>query len=133
LILEAVQGSPGHLSAEDVYRKVRATYPYLNMSTVYRTLELLKELRLVTVADLGGACIRYEVVGAQPHHHAVCQRCGTMYELSDRFLEGFKAELERAYGFVPDIDHLVISGTCARCRQALVSREREGTSGESRG
>jgi Fur family ferric uptake transcriptional regulator len=52
MILEAIADSSGHISAEEILERVRATYPYLDISTVYRTLDLLKTLHLVSETDM---------------------------------------------------------------------------------
>ncbi len=54
MVLSAIEGSDSHISAEEIYTQVIAKYPHVNISTVYRTLDLLKRLGLVTEADLGG-------------------------------------------------------------------------------
>jgi len=54
MILSAIENSDDHISAEEIYAQVVAKYPHINISTVYRTLELLKQLGLVTETDLGG-------------------------------------------------------------------------------
>ena len=58
-VLQVLHQSDGHITAADIYQKVQARYPHVNKSTVYRTLELLKELRLVTETDLGGGRFCY--------------------------------------------------------------------------
>ena len=52
MILSAVENSDDHISAEEIHAQIVAKYPYVNISTVYRTLELLKRLGLVTETDL---------------------------------------------------------------------------------
>ena len=54
MILSAIENSHGHISAEEIYTQIIASYPQVNISTVYRNLELLKRLGLVTETDLGG-------------------------------------------------------------------------------
>ncbi len=50
MVVQAVEGADGHISAEEIYLQIRAIYPHMNISTVYRTLELLSELVTVTRA-----------------------------------------------------------------------------------
>ena len=68
MILNAVEGATDHISAEEIYSQVRAIYPHLNLSTVYRTLELLKNLKLVTESDFGEGKVRYHSA-EKGHHH----------------------------------------------------------------
>ncbi|MDD4859400.1 MAG: Fur family transcriptional regulator, partial [Dehalococcoidales bacterium] len=59
MVLEAIEDNPNHVSAEEIHAQVAAKYPNVNISTIYRTLELLKKLGLVTETDLGGGRVRY--------------------------------------------------------------------------
>lgn len=115
MILEAVERSPNHASAEEIYDQVRAKYPYINISTIYRTLELFRDLSIVTETDLGGVK-RYHPVGNGQHHHLVCRECGTLTELDDQILTPVKEQIFREHGFRADLSHLAILGVCARCR-----------------
>ncbi len=53
MVIAAIESSDTHISAEDIYTQVRQQYPHVNVSTVYRTLEPLNELGLVTETDMG--------------------------------------------------------------------------------
>lgn len=115
MILEAVERSPNHASVEEIYDQVRAKYPYINISTIYRTLELFRDLSIVTETDLGGVK-RYHPVGNGQHHHLVCRECGALTELDDQILTPVKEQILREHGFRADLSHLAILGVCARCR-----------------
>jgi len=71
MILGAVEEADSHISAEEIYAQVRARYPHMNISTVYRTLELLGELGLVTETDMGDGRVRYHCMGKGHHHQSV--------------------------------------------------------------
>ena len=117
MILEAVQSADGHISAEEIYSQVRAKYPHLNISTVYRTLELLKSLRLVTETDLGEGRVRYHSAEKGHHHHLVCQKCGAVFDLNESTLMPLKDALLREYNFMADLRHLAIFGQCLNCQR----------------
>ena len=106
----------GHRTAEEIYEVVRRQYPSVNLSTIYRNLDLGVELGLVTETDLGGGIRRFELVRAGRHHHLICQQCGAVSELEDQILEPLRMTLEERYGFLARMDHFAIFGTCARCR-----------------
>ena len=116
MVLTAIEGSPNHITAEDIYAQVVAKYPYVNLSTVYRTLELLKRLRLVTETDLGGGRVSYHPADKGHHHHLVCQQCGTVTDLDEATLATLKNSLHREYHFDADLRHLAIFGRCLNCR-----------------
>lgn len=115
MILEAIQASEDHISAEEIYERVRSRYPHLNLSTVYRTLEFLKGLGLLTETDLGEGRFRYHLAEKGHHHHLVCQKCGLILELEEGVVLSLKDTLLRNYGFRADFSHLAIFGRCARC------------------
>ena len=116
MILEAVDGADDHISAEEIYAQVCARYPHLNISTVYRTLELLKELELVTETDMGDGRVRYHNIKKGHHHHLVCQQCGKIIDLDESVLSPLEVALSRDYGFDADLKHLAIFGRCKKCR-----------------
>ena len=115
MILEAIEGADSHISAEKIYTRILARYPYMNISTVYRTLELLKELDLVTETDLGDGRVRYHSMRKGRHHHLVCQQCGAIIDLDESVLAPLKEALLREYKFSADLRHLAIFGRCSSC------------------
>lgn len=117
MVVEAIHGADYHISAEEIYVQVRAHYPYANISTIYRTLELLKELGLVTETDLGEGRVRYHPAEKGHHHHLVCQNCGKVIDLSEPVLSPLKDSLLSDYHFKADLRHLAIFGLCANCQK----------------
>ena len=117
MILSAIEDSDDHISAEEIYAQIIAKYPYVNISTVYRTLELLKDLGLVTETDFGEGRVRYHPAGKGHHHHLVCQECGALIDLDESALASIKDVLLQEYEFVADLRHLAIFGRCVNCRK----------------
>ena len=115
MIISAIDSSDDHISAEEIYAQVVAKYANVNISTVYRTLELLKRLGLVTENDMGEGRVRYHPVGKGHHHHLVCQECGAIIDLDESVLSSVKDVLLREYGFIADLKHLAIFGRCVNC------------------
>jgi Fur family ferric uptake transcriptional regulator len=99
----------------------------VNISTIYRTLNLLKKLRLVSETDLGEGYVRYELLERERHHHLVCRRCGESCAFEHEFLKPLQVRLLKKYGFTADLDHFAIFGLCQRCRLAeeMVSARKE--------
>jgi Fur family ferric uptake transcriptional regulator len=116
LVLEVLQTSAEHVTAEQIYEQVRAREPYVNVATVYRTLDLLDELGLVCRADLGDGQATYASASHGPHLHLVCRRCGRVVEADHRLAEPLETGLLERYGFEADLHHFAISGFCAECR-----------------
>ncbi len=124
MVLEAIEHNPDHISAEEIYSRVAAKYPDVNISTVYRTLELLTKLGLVTETDLGGGRVRYHPADKGHHHHLVCRDCGAIIDLDEAALAGLKETLLRDYGFIADLRHLGIWGRCVRCQQKVAHEDK---------
>ena len=114
-VVEIVCTAPGHISANEVYDQIHAHNPQVNRSTVYRTLDWLENLNLVTRSDLGAGHVIYELAARGIHHHLVCERCGAIFEVEDSALDGLRALLLERYGFKAEIRHLAIRGLCANC------------------
>lgn len=119
LILSVIVERGGHLSAEEIYEYARKDYPFLNLSTVYRTLDVLKEVGVVVETDLGGGRRRFELIGAEQHHHLICEQCGRAIQVDGAVLEPLRGRLVAEYGFEPRLDHFAIFGVCHECRGAL--------------
>ncbi len=115
IVLEAIEAADHHISAEEVHSKAHAKYPYINISTVYRTLELLKELGLVAETDLGGGRLVYHPVGKAHHHHLVCRKCGKVEDIDESVFERLRDEIRQKYGFDAVFEHMGIFGTCRSC------------------
>ncbi len=116
LILAALRDSDDHISAEEIHARVRAKYPHVNISTVYRTLELLKSLGLVTETDLGEGRVRYHFAAKGHHHHLICENCGATIEVDESLFLPLKRTLLKEYQFAASINHFAIFGRCERCR-----------------
>ena len=116
MILSAIQDSDTHISAEEIYAQVAKQYPQVNISTVYRTLELLKHLGLVTETDLGDGMVRYHCAEKGHHHHLVCTNCGAVIDLDEAVVSPLEEILIKKYQFKPDLKHLAIFGRCENCQ-----------------
>jgi Fur family transcriptional regulator, ferric uptake regulator len=121
VILGALQ--PGeHISADEVFARVEPQLPGVNRSTVYRTLELFRDLGLVSMTDLGEGARQFELFDER-HHHLVCHRCGVQLEMDDALLDPLRESIRARYGFAPAIDHLALFGFCTACTRAIDAAE----------
>ena len=101
LIWEVLRDAGRHMTAEEVAAEVRGTLPDVNVSTVYRTLELLVSLDLVTETKLGSARSYFEVSPDPGHHHFICERCGAVGHFGDDLFAPLYQALEAGDGFTP--------------------------------
>lgn len=118
LILDLLHDRDGHITADKVHSLAREAYPYLNISTVYRTLELFRDLGLLAETDLGDGKRHFALLSDDRHHHLVCLSCHAVQEASDELLDTLRDALTTRYGFHARIDHLAIFGQCAGCATA---------------
>ena len=116
MVLEAIEASDDHISAEEIHAKARARYPYINISTVYRTLELLKEKGLVTETELGSGRFLYHPAEKAQHHHLVCRKCGRVRDIDASVFRQLQDDLRANYNFDADFEHIAVFGTCEECR-----------------
>lgn len=120
LVLEAVDRL-GHATPDEVVTEVRRTATGVNISTVYRTLELLEELQLVTHTHLGHGAPTYHSATVENHLHLVCRRCGTVSEVAPAVVSELVDRLRTECGFAVDVGHFAIFGDCQSCLAASVA------------
>ncbi|MCJ7515574.1 MAG: transcriptional repressor [Dehalococcoidia bacterium] len=116
MVVEALHDTDKHVSAEEIYAKVKAKYPYANISTVYRTLELLNELGLVNEISLGDGCVRFHPAEKGHHHHLVCQKCHKIIDLPESVLAPLEDILSEKHRFKADLKHTAVFGLCSKCQ-----------------
>lgn len=107
-----------HLSAEDVYLLVKEKSPEIGLATVYRTLELLSELKIVDKINFGDGVSRYDLRqegAAHFHHHLVCIECGAVDEIQEDLLGEVEEIVERDWNFRIKDHRLTFHGICHRC------------------
>jgi Fur family ferric uptake transcriptional regulator len=115
LVLEAV-GALGHATPEEIAVAVQEKAAGLNISTVYRTLELLEELGLVRHTHLGHGAPAYSIADDHQHVHLKCSGCGRVQEVSPALFAPTVATLLEEQGFEVDIAHFAVFGRCRDCR-----------------
>ena len=118
LILEIIRRGQGHLDADEVYRRAREKQPRLSLSTVYRTLQLLKRLGLVEEVHFDEAHHHYEVKPSAEHHHLVCLGCGKVIEFRYPLARYVKRNVTEAKDFEIVDTEIRMTGYCSKCRQA---------------
>ncbi len=114
-----------HLSVEALAELVHERRPDVHRSTVYRTLEAFEDANLVQHVHLGHSPSTYHLAD-EPHHHAVCDTCGTVVHLPPDTFEPVVRRLRADYSFEPSPYHFAIPGRCHRCRSEQVSAPASG-------
>jgi Fur family transcriptional regulator, ferric uptake regulator len=114
LVLDAVR-QLGHSTPEQVHAAVCETAPSVNITTIYRTLELLENLGLVTHVHLSHGAPTYHDASMGRHVHLVCRGCEHVAELDSGELTALATKLLEERGFRMDIGHVALFGTCSEC------------------
>ena len=122
LVLQAVD-TLEHATPDDILTEVRRTATGVNISTVYRTLDLLEELDLVSHAHLGHGAPTYHLAERDQHLHLVCRDCEQVTESDLSIAAPFVESLRAAHGFQTDMKHFAIFGLCADCSSSTSSRK----------
>lgn len=116
-VLDAVD-TLGHATVEQVAAHVQRTDAEVSLATVYRTLELLEELGLVTHAHLEHGAPTYHSTRHEEHIHLVCRNCGRVQEADATFGHDLARAVRTEYGFLTDVRHLALHGVCGWCADA---------------
>jgi Fur family transcriptional regulator, ferric uptake regulator len=106
------------VSAQEIHDELRARGRSVGIASVYRILDLLSEHRLVQRVDVGDGVARFEpaLVGADHHHHVVCEDCGKVEPFTDGSLEQAIAGVSGRLGYTVAAHEVVLRGECDDCR-----------------
>ena len=115
LVLEAI-ARLDHATPEEIAASVQQTAKGVNISTIYRTLELLDNLGLVTHTHLHHGAPTYHLASRADHVHLVCRDCGKVGEVSPEAIKPLITALDEGQGFETDVAHLTVFGRCRDCR-----------------
>lgn len=117
LVLDAVVDLR-HATPEQILDRVHTVSPAINLSTVYRVLEVLSEVGLVRHAHLGTGSPTYHAADQPAHLHFCCTDCGRVQSLPPDVADDLIADVYERIGFRADVTHSGISGVCAHCQGA---------------
>lgn len=116
IVVSVLHDIEGHATVEELYRRVQAHSSVMDVSTVYRTLEMLREMNMLDVLDGADGQRRYALRHMHDTHvHLVCGECGAVIAADAAPVAALASALHEAYGFTLDDRHLTLSGRCAKC------------------
>jgi Fur family ferric uptake transcriptional regulator len=115
LLLGLLREDEGHIDAKELYRRASAKEKSISPATVYRTLNLFKELGLVDEIRLGKVRCYYEIKQSQGHQHLVCQGCGKIIEFQSPYFTKLIKEVQSEHGFNVKKAELYLEGHCPGC------------------
>jgi Fe2+ or Zn2+ uptake regulation protein len=118
VILAEVEGADGHLTAGEIFERVRRRYPTIAYGTVYRTLHLLAEHNLIQELTFADQASRFDK-RTDRHDHVHCERCGLIDDVDVPVALMATHVAEEQSGFEITSHHTVFNGLCKSCRDAL--------------
>jgi Fe2+ or Zn2+ uptake regulation protein len=116
VVLEAVLDLDDHPTADRVHEAVARRDPGVSRATVYRALESLARIGVITKACHPGKAVRYDS-RTEIHHHLVCLRCDTVVDIADERLDALPVPDTSSLGFDVSDFRVQLRGICRRCRE----------------
>jgi Fur family ferric uptake transcriptional regulator len=116
-ILAVLEETDGHITGAELVERCRDLDPSTTPSTVYRTLDVLEELGIVSHSHMLDGREEFHVRPRIEHGHLVCVRCGTSWEMDHAEARPIVRAVKRTRDFEVSLGHLTIVGWCAACRQ----------------
>ncbi|QER41920.1 transcriptional repressor [Thermodesulfobacterium sp. TA1] len=122
-LIELLSQTEGHLTAEEIFWKLKEVLPGIGLATVYRTLELLTQLGLVKKLDFQEGKARFEFIKPEErdHHHLICKNCGKIfnYTPSEEYqtLKELTEKIKKEFGFMVDTLEIQAYGLCKDCQK----------------
>lgn len=123
LVLEAILDLDCHPTADQVYGFLQASQARISRATVFRTLEALVEMEIITKTCHPGGVIRYDP-RIEMHHHLVCLRCDAVIDVTDERLDELPIPDTSAVGFEVKDFRVQLRGLCRSCREQTKKEER---------
>jgi len=117
LLLELLGEAEGHIDAKELYRRASAIDDSISPATVYRSLNLFKELGLIEERRLGRVRCYYEMKQSPEHQHMICQGCGRVMEFKTPLVQELVDMIQREHDFKVTKAELCLEGYCEKCRE----------------
>jgi Fur family peroxide stress response transcriptional regulator len=126
VILESLADRSDHPTADEVYDDVRQSLPDVSRTTVYRVLEFLVDLGIVTKIGHPGAAVRYDP-NTQLHHHLICLACNKLIDVEDPDLNTIAPPNTRRFGFKVTDYSIHFRGICRACQREQADLHPDGS------
>ncbi len=117
LLLQLLGEADGHIDAKELYRRASARDESISPATVYRSLNLFKELGLIEERKLGKVRCYYEMKHSPEHQHMICQGCGKVLEFETPLVQGLVDTIQREHDFKVTKAELYLEGYCEQCHE----------------
>ena len=118
LLIEELYQNKGHMTPDEFYDIIKSKYPEIGKATVYRTLKLFEEAKLISKVEFGDGKVRYEFCSDKEHHdHLICEICNKSIEVIDPQIESLQVKLAEMHGFRLTGHRLYLYGICKSCQK----------------
>lgn len=117
VLVDVLLRTNGHVSGAELVERCRETDPGTIPSTVYRTLDVLEELGILSHSHGADGREEFHVLPRTEHGHLFCAGCGASWDVEPAEIAALATALQRQQGFELDLSHLAIVGRCADCRR----------------
>ncbi len=115
--MELIRQADGHIDARELYRRASSKGEFISPATIYRSLNLFKQLGLVDERRLGKMRCYYEIKRSSEHQHLVCQCCGKIIEIESPLIRKLVAKVQNEHGFKVTKAELYLEGFCRNCKE----------------
>ncbi len=120
IVLDALlEQKDNHVTIEELYTYIKNTNPKIGLTTVYRTVQLLCDMKLLEKVNLDDGLVRYELLlddDNHRHHHLICNRCNQVVEVKEDLMDSIEKIFEENYGFIVSDHKTKFYGLCNKCR-----------------
>jgi Fur family transcriptional regulator, ferric uptake regulator len=119
IILKEFEARKGHFNAEELYFVLRRKRAKVSRATIYRTLKLLEQFRLIERFDVNKNCFYYEPVSHEKNYgHLICEHCGKIIDFLSGSLENLKSDACKGRNFIMDTISIRVFGVCGDCQRS---------------
>ena len=103
-----------HPTAQSIYNDVKKVHPTVSLATVYKTLQVLRDLGLIQELNLPQVQTRFDPY-IKPHINLICQQCGKIEDLDDPTAREISERVSTATKFKPNGQRIDVYGICQKC------------------
>lgn len=119
LLLDIIRNTQGHLDADELFLVAKKKDPKISLSTVYRNLNLLKEMGLVAERHFIDEHHHYELKGSSDHCHLVCKSCSKVFEFESSVTEQLRNKVSTEMKFTATDIEISMQGVCFECAKQI--------------
>lgn len=119
VVLKTLYNSNDHFTPESLYLLIKERHGELNVgiATVYRTLNLLEESKIVTSITFGAQGKKFELANRPHHDHLICKSCGKIIEFHNDEIERLQVEIAKSNNFILTSHLMQLYGVCSECKK----------------